>query len=158
MFKFLSTMFSGITSKVMLVSVLGLGVFNIYQYLQNDRINDKLKDATNSLTILDQQHKTLKDQYAGLEKQLKQLEESNKITSDILDSNTKTKVIYKDRFDLVDQKVTAQVNEIKKKYADKEKSTDNKKAEEAEISNVRINGLWSSFCANENTPEQCLNK
>lgn len=158
MFDFIKTAFSGILSKVMFASILGLGAFSIYQYWQNDRINDKLTQKENDLTMLSSQHVLLQGQYSDLEKQLKQLKESNKITSDVLDKNTKTKTVYKDRFDLVDQLVNSKVDEIKKKYADKDQTIENKKAEDSEVSVVRINGLWDSFCANNQTSTHCPKK
>lgn len=148
MFNPLSTVFSGVFNKIMLGSILGLGIFCVFQYVQNTRIISKLTKVESNLTILDSQHKTLKDQYTGLESQLKQLQQSIGATEEIIDGNTKAITDYKGKFDLVNKTITAKVNEVKSKYQDKEKTTENKKAEEDEISNVRINGLWATYCAN----------
>lgn len=158
MFGFIKTAFSGILSKVMLGSIAILGAFSIYQYIQNSRITNKLTVSESNFTNLDSKHKLLKDQYAGLEVQLKQLQQSGKITSDVLDEGTKTTITYKDRFDLVDQRVASKVADIKKKYEDKEHTAENKRAEETEVSGARINGLWASFCTNSASSPQCTSK
>jgi hypothetical protein len=158
MFSFITTAFSGLLSKVMLGSIAALGIFCTYQFIQNSRITNKLTVSESNFTKLDAKHKLLKDQYAGLETQLKQLQQSGKATSDILDEGTKTIITYKDRFDLVDQRVASKVNDIKKKYEDKERTIENKKAEEAEISSARINGLWASFCTSNTSSPKCTVK
>ena len=148
MFRILSTAFSGVFNKVMLGSMLCLGAFSLFQYIQNTRIASKLTKVESNFTVLDGQHKELKNQYDGLEAQLKQLQQSNNATADILDQKTKIITSYKNKFDSVGKEVTAKIDDIKNKYQDKEKTVENKKAEEDEISNVRINGLWATYCAN----------
>lgn len=158
MFKLFMSFFPGIAGKVSLSLMFGLVVFSGYQYVRNNNLSSDLTTANNDLEIINGKHRTLKGQYADLENEIKKLQDSSKITSDILDENTKAAMVHKEKFNAIDKQVSAKIDSIRKKFADQERSVENKKAEDSEISSVRINGLWSLFCSVEATSTQCPSK
>lgn len=146
---------SGIFGKVMFGAITALAAIVLYQWYQNDKLSQDLTTANTSYATLNTQHTTLKDDYDDLKKQFDQRQESNEATGKIEGESTQTQIIYRDRFDLVDKRVEAQVREIRQRYAAQEQTEATKAAEAQEISVVRIDGLWSSFCTNQPEHVSC---
>lgn len=118
------------------IAVVLLAAWSTYMYNTERRT---ARDAQTEVT-------RLTGELAG-EKAKKELAgKSTQIDQDALvEIPVKIEKIYVDK-QVIDQSTAKKLTEINAKYAALEVSEKNKAAKEKEVSTVRINSLWSSYC------------
>lgn len=82
-------------------------------------------------------------------------EESADITDNVVSSVVvKTEQIHNDG-KIVETAVAKQLADINKRYATLSATVENEKNKNAEVSHVRISGLWTSYCQVDPTNQHC---
>lgn len=121
-------------------------------------LNKDLRDMSTKLSVVDKKFTEVSKDLDQLKKNIDLLIKSKDIDNNVDEQVTNTKVIYKDRFDLVDKRVDEKVAEIVKRYAEMAQTDANAELMEQEISAARLNGLWQTYCANQASAPSCLKK
>lgn len=121
-------------------------------------LSKELSDANGKLNDVAKNFEETQKDLATIEENLRLLIEARKIDDSVGDQVENTKVIYRDRFDLVDKKVDERVAGIVKKYAELAQTETNAELRDQEISAARLNGLWQTYCANQASAPSCLKK
>ncbi len=121
-------------------------------------LNKDLRDVSTKLSVVDKKFAEVSKDLDQLKKNIDLLIKSKDIDNNVDEQVTNTKVIYKDRFDLVDKRVDEKVAEIVKRYAEMAQTDANAELRDQEISAARLNGLWQTYCANQASAPSCLKK
>lgn len=121
-------------------------------------LNKDLRDMSTKLSVVDKKFTEVSKDLDQLKKNIDLLIKSKDIDNNVDEQVTNTKVIYKDRFDLVDKRVDEKVAEIVKRYAEMAQTDANAEMRDQEISAARLNGLWQTYCANQASAPSCLKK
>lgn len=121
-------------------------------------LNKDLHDMSTKLSVVDKKFTEVSKDLDQLKKNMDLLIKSKDIDNNVDEQVTNTKVIYKDRFDLVDKRVDEKVAEIVKRYAEMAQTDANAELRDQEISAARLNGLWQTYCANQASAPSCLKK
>lgn len=121
-------------------------------------LNKDLHDISTKLSVVDKKFTEASKDLDQIKKNMDLLIKSKDIDNNVDEQVTNTKVIYKDRFDLVDKRVDEKVAEIVKRYAEMAQTDANAELRDQEISAARLNGLWQTYCANQASAPSCLKK
>lgn len=157
MFAFVKSLLPSLPAKMWfaLLLIVVTVVAVAYTWYSVTAMNKQLTETQVSLTKtvqdLDQASRDLKQ----IEKELKLLVESRKIDDDVIDKVDNTKIVYRDRFDLVDKRVEEKVASIGKKYAEMAQNEINEELRDQEISAARIDGAWQTYCASQPNALTC---
>lgn len=144
----ISGLISTVSGKVMIgVSIALLVLCGIFYYLWSSSQTDitNLNAKVNELSV---EKKSLQDS-------LDKLKKSTSISDTVQNDDVKEKLVYKNV--LVENKAAteAKVKAVEDKYKQLQATAENEKAKQEEISNIRLNDMWSNYCSTAASAAQC---